>query len=259
MIRTKKAGSRRRRVAVAGALAAGAVMAFGASSANAATQTFSATFDDAALNLPVLGTSDILNPPPPATMTGTVDDTNGNFTVPAVGFVFPPFSGTANGLQVNVAFSAIDPIVGNIDKTTGVWTTTASNYQAVVTVPALSANCTYTLTGKVFSTGAGSPFNGDPFTVDTTTDWVPTAGILQTGWASIPPGTGSCGTTDGIVGSGPGGLEMGNGFDLTPDVATPPDTGGGGTTPPPAKKKKCKKAKKGSASASKKSKCKKKK
>src|SRR5262245_14799349 len=61
----RRTARRRGRAALLGAIASSAVMAVAASSANAATAVFSASFDDAALNLPVLGTSDILNPPPP--------------------------------------------------------------------------------------------------------------------------------------------------------------------------------------------------
>ena len=56
MRRSRKVGSRRRRVAVAGAVAAAATMAFGATSASADSLT--SPFDDAALTLPIAGRSD---------------------------------------------------------------------------------------------------------------------------------------------------------------------------------------------------------
>jgi Ca2+-binding RTX toxin-like protein len=229
MIRSKKAGSRRGRAALAGAIAATAAMAIGATSAHAATAVFSASFDDAALNLPTLGTVDILDPPPPATMTGTVaDDTQdpASFTVPQGNFVFPPFTGDANGVTVTVSFEATAPITGTVSPTTGSVTTAASAYEA--TVSALGGSCVYTLT-RAFTTGPGSPFNGDPFTVDKTTTpgtWSLSQGIVQTGWSSLPPSGagGACDTVDSIVTSGPGGLEMRNGFELTPppSVTSPP-------------------------------------
>jgi Ca2+-binding RTX toxin-like protein len=232
MIKSKKPGSRRGRAALAGAIVATAAIAFGATSANAATAVFSASFDDAALNLPVLGTSDVLNPPPPATMTGTVADDSqdpANFTVPQTGFVFPSFSGDANGVTLTVSFEATAPITGTVSPTTGSVTTGASAYKA--TVSALGTSCVYNLT-RSLTTGPGSPFNGDPFTVDKTTTpgtWSLNQGILQAGWPSLPASGagGACDTIDSIITSGPGGLEMGNGFDLTPGTSGP-------GTPPPA-------------------------
>ena len=245
MIRSKNAGSRKGRAALAVAIAAMAAMAFGATSANAATANLSASFDDAALNLPILNTSDILDPPASATITATVtDDTQDPASFTAGAFVFPDFSGTANGVPVTVKFEATAPITGTVSPSTGSVTTAATAYKA--TVSALGGDCVYNLT-RSFTTGAGSPFNGDPFTVDTTTTpgtWSLSQGILQTGWSSLPAsgGGGACNTVDQIVTSGPGGLELGNGFDLTPNAAPAPS--GGGTVTSAPKKKKCKKGQK---------------
>jgi hypothetical protein len=216
-------------------------------------------FDDAALSVGGLAPFDILDPPDTATMTGTVDGA-GAVNVPANQFVFPEFSGDAlPGVPVTVNFSAVDPIVGTLNLATGVMTTTTSTYHA--NVVALGGDCDYDIE-QAFSTAAGSPFNGDPFTVNGTDPVSITNGVLQTSWPMNHFGSGGagCATIDGLVNSQPGGLAMGNGFDLTP--AAPPSGGGGTTTPPPAtpvKKKKCKKkkAKKGAEIAKKK--CKKKK
>ena len=255
----RRGGLRRARYAVVGAVAATAVMAFGVTSAQAASQTFTASFDDAALNVSGL-TFDILEPPDTATMTGTVEDTTGAVNVPNSGFVFPEFSGeAAPGIPVTVNFSAVDAIVGNLNLTSGVMTTTSTTYHA--NVQALGGNCDYDI-DLAFSTAPGSPFNGDPFTVNGATARNITNGALQTSWPAAyftPDPDASCATINGLVG-GAGGLAMANGIDLTP--AAPP-SGGGTTTPPPAtpvkKKKKCKKkkAKKGAEIAKKK--CKKKK
>jgi hypothetical protein len=234
---SKRRGPRRGRAAVIGAVAAGAVMAFGAGSAQAATVGFSATFDDAALNVSGL-TFDILEPPDQATMVGTVDDGTGDFDVLASDFDFPPFSGeAAPGVPVTVNFSALDPIAGTLNPD-GTITTDESTYHA--NVQALGGDCNYDVE-MAFSTGPGGPFNGDPFTVSGTDPRVITNGILQTSWPAnhFPPAGGSCGTINGLVNGGPGGLAMANGFDLTPAQPS-----GGTTTPPPAapaKKKKCKK------------------
>jgi len=257
-----RAGRRRGRFGVAGALAAMAVMAFGASSAHAVTPgTFSATYDDAALHLNV-GTFDVLDPPPPATMNGTIADTEqttGAFSVPMANFVFPPFSGEAlPGVNVAVTITATQDIAGNVNKSTGVLTTNSSTYHALV--GALGATCNYDI-NLAFSTAAGNPFNGDAFTVNAATPaWSISNGIIQANFAPpTPDATTGCGTINQLVADG-GALEMGNGFDLTPAT---PSGGGGSTTPPatvpPPAKKKCKKAKKGSAQSAKKKGCKKKK
>jgi len=237
----RRVGLRRGRTGVFAAIAAGAVMAFGASSAHAATVGFQATFDDGALSVSGL-TFDILDPPQVATMDGTVDDGTGAFDVPAspTGFNFPPFSGeAAPGVPVTVAFTATDPITGTLDLATGAITTDLSGYHA--NVQALGGDCNYDV-DLIFSTGPGSPFNGDPFTVSGTDPKVISNGILQTNWPAhyfTSDPNANCNLINGLV-DGPGGLAMSQGFDLTP----PPPPSGGGTTPPPAaapKKKKCKK------------------
>jgi hypothetical protein len=242
----RRAGRRRGRFALLGAVAAIAALAYGASSAQAATVGFSATYDDAALNVSGL-TFDILEPPNTATMTGTIDNGTGAFTVPAAGFVFPQFSGEAlPGVPVTVNFSAVDPIAGTLNLGTGALTTTLSTYHA--NVQALGGNCDYDI-DLAYSTAAGSPFNGDPFTVAGTDPITISSGIIQTGWPAdyfTPDPDASCATINGLV-AGAGGMAIANGFDLTP--AAPPTTTPPATTPPvtsnAAALKKClKKAKK---------------
>jgi hypothetical protein len=268
----RRVGLRRGRFALLGLIAASVAMAFGASSAQAAPQDLTVTFDDGNLHLPVLGTRDIIDPAEggPATMDGTVEDTTGDFTVPIDGFFVPEFTGeviTGSGIEATVTFFATQPITGNVNSATGVLNTAPSDYQATVEIPAFSADCTYNLLDKSFSTGAGIPFSGDAFLVDSTGTWSLTDGMMAMNWPSLPPSVegGSCGFVDDIVTSGCGGLEFANG--LGPAFTACPTSGGGGgggAAPPapvtPAKKKKCKKkkAKKGSAESAAK-KCKKKK
>jgi len=236
----RRVGLRRGRTAAMGAIAASAALAFGASSAQAATVGFNATFDDAALNVSGV-TFDILDPPPPATMTGTIDDGTGGFTVPHSQFVFPPFSGDAlPGVTVTVNFSAVDDITGNLGlPSSGNITTDLSQYHA--NVQALGGDCNYDV-DLAFSTAAGSPFNGDPFTVSGTDPISISQGIIQTSWPAgyfTPDPNPNCGTINGLVG-GAGGLEIANGFDLTPQPppsTAPPAT----TTNRAALLKKCKK------------------
>jgi hypothetical protein len=247
-------------------------MAFGVSSAHATSRAFTAQFDNANLNIgPAF---DILDGPPNATMTGNVDDVTGAFTVSSGNFVFPPFSGDVLGGAANVAvsLSALQDITGTVDKATGVVTTTASNYEALVTVtiPPVTgvANHCKIDTPFSFSTAADypAPFKGDAFDapIDLTSEPASALnnGAIVATWPSltavpVTSGVDDCGLLQGLVG-GRGGLWIANGL-AAPTPTTAP--GGGAapapTTPAPSKKKKCKKKKKRSASAAKK--CKKKK
>jgi hypothetical protein len=247
-------GLRRVRVACLTAVAACAVSAIAVSAAQAVPTAFSGTFDDAALNLPdPVGTTDILDPPSVATMTGTVDPAAGNaLSVPANQFVFPGFTGSAGGFPVSVGFKAIDNITGTATPTGDVHTDSSTYETTVVVVPGPSplATCVYD-SEESFSTGAGSPFNGDPFTVAPGPPITITNGIVQSGWLAghFSPVSGGdvCNSIlTPLINGGAGGVELGNGIDLTP---APPATTPPPTTPPPtgnpAALKKCiKKAKK---------------
>jgi hypothetical protein len=265
-MRLKKEGSRGRRVAVAGALAATAMMAFGASSAFAVSKPLDITLDDAALTLPITGTSDVLDPPNTAHITGTIDDATGAIT--AGDLTFPSFTGTASGVPVRVDFDNNGPLTGTLNPANGNLSITAANYTSVVQLnPPTGTTCTYDPINVSFSSVGGTPIAGAPFTINNAgATQTATHGIVSAVWDNndFPSGdpnppTGDCSLIDSIVHGGNGQLALGNGFDLTPAATPPPDSGGGTVAPPPAKKKKCKKAKKGSASAAKKSKCKKKK
>jgi hypothetical protein len=261
--------SRRRagrgRLAIAGALAALGVMAFGASSAHAASENVSFTFDDAILSLPdPAGNSDILNPPDEAEMDGTADDTTHALHVNNGDFSFPPFSGTLSGIPLDVAFSAVDDITGTADTTTGAVTTNPSTFETVVALGApINSSCTYN-SDESFKTGSGTSFNGDPFSVAAGEPRVFTDGVLQTSWGAshfaLVDNTGDCSLVTNIINSGCGGLAIANGLVPQPLTCTPPPGNPPAATPPTAKKKaKCKKKKgKKSAQVAKK-KCKKKK
>ena len=249
----RKAGLRRGRLAVVGALAATAVMAFGVASAQAAPQPFKATFDDAALNVGV--TFDILDPPATATIgtaqgTSTWDNATNAVNVPANDFVFPSFTGDAfPGVPVTVDFSAVDPIVGTLNAATGAMTTTASTYHA--TVHLLGAVCNYNLE-LAFKTDPGSPFNGDPWSVSTGPPTVITNGAIQDSWTAGENAADphmDCSTINSLV-TGAGGLAMGNGIDLTPATSS----GAPPAPPPPATRRSARRREKKSASSAKKSK-----
>jgi len=239
----RRVGLRRGRFAVLSAITATAAMAFGASSAQAVTTPFNATFDDGALNVGGLA-FDILDPPNTATLSSSDWDKGGTNTFTVSNFTFPPFSGEAlPGVPVSVTFDDAGPISGTLNSTGAM--TASGNFSAVVSV--FGATCTYT-NPMTFTTNPASPFNGDPFTVVPGPPDSLTNGVLETHWASLPPANpadGDCSLINGLV-AGPGGIAMGNGFDLTPE---PPTTTPTTTTPPTttntAGLKKClKKAKK---------------
>jgi hypothetical protein len=233
-------GQRRRRTKAVGAIAAGAVMALGASSAQADIVDLHGTFDDAALNGSGL-TFDVLEPPNTATMDGTIDDGTGDFDVPPspTGFNFPEFSGeAAPGVPVIVNFTATAPISGRLNLVTGAMTTDPSSYHA--NLKAFGRDCNYDI-NLTFDTNPASPFNGDPFTVSGPDPITITSGVLETHWPAGSFGTGGpgCGTVDGLINGGAGGLAIAHGFDLTP--AQPSGTA---PTPPAstsAQLKRCKK------------------
>ncbi len=259
------------------AVAALSVMAFGA--ANARADAFTTEIDDAALKIPGFPAFDILSPPDVSTMTGDVTVATGDFTVPAAGFVFPEFETgpPAFPIALTVLLTADEPIVGNISPTTGLLTTTASDYEATVSL-AGGPDCVFNLkdsstppTPLAFSTepDAAHPIAGDRFEFNETELAAGgiaafANGVMSEGWASIPPaddpvpgGSNECAALNGLV-AGPGGLALGNGVDITPPA--PPETTPPATTPPTTKKKKkCKKKKKKGKSASAAAKCKKKK
>jgi hypothetical protein len=262
---SKRRGRRGGRYALAGLIATLAVTAFAAGPAQAETDDFSATFDDAALNVGGLG-FDILDTPSEATMDGTFDDVANTFNVPTDAFVVPEFEGDPlAGVHVIVNFRATAPVTGGLNPTTGGLTTVPSTYQADVDVNGNPCQYPATMTFTTNDTG-GAPYQGDPFAV-TTTDGTPdlvtiASGVMQTSWSSLTPDPDEgCELVNSLITS-PGGLAFGNGFDLTPETS-----GGGGSNPAPTpvtttskKKKKCKKkkGKKSSANSAAK-KCKKKK
>jgi hypothetical protein len=224
MTGSKRRAGRRGRFALLGAVAATAAMAFGASSAQAVTTPFNATFDDGALNVGL--TFDILDPPNTATLSSTDWDKGGTNAFTVSNFTFPPFSGEAlPGVPVSVTFDDAGPVSGTLNDGA---MTVSGTFSAVVSV--FSATCTYT-NPMTFTTNPASPFNGDPFTVVPGPPDSLTNGVLETHWASLPPASpavGDCSLINGLV-SGPGGIAMGNGFDLTP--AAPPTTTPPATTP----------------------------
>jgi hypothetical protein len=268
MTGSKRRVSRRGRFALLGAVVATAAMAFGVTSAQASPVPLSATFDDAQLNLPSpAGTSDICCGATNITMTGTIDATTGAIAVPHGNFSFPSFSGTLSGIPLMVDFSAIDDITGTGDLAGDV-NTDPSTYETVVTLGTpLNSSCTYD-SDESFSTGAATPFNGEPFTVNLGNPVTITDGTVQTHWGAnhfnLVNSTGDCSLVTGIINSACGGLSMSNNQVPTASDCTATGGGNGNPTSPinPAgnvRKRKCKKAKKHSAQSAKKTKCKKKK
>jgi hypothetical protein len=236
-----KKRNRGKRFGMAAAAAALTTMVFGVSSSNAAVVPAQFTFDDAALNVGV--GFDILEPPNTATMTGTIDDVNGDIAVPAVGFVFPNFAGSGSGIPVEVEFEATAPLTGTADIATGGITFDSSAFHALVKVQGTTASCSYDFDMALTTADeAGNPYGGDPFTLNLAANPVTAVdGALQDGWAAghLPADTGgTCPSVINGLATGAGGLALGNGVDLTP---LPPPV-----NPPadPTTKKKCKKGQK---------------
>jgi hypothetical protein len=284
MIRGKRWGSRKPRVALAGALAAFVAMVFGAGAAQATTVPDVMTFDHGQVKLGGSATPiDIVEdggPFPTFTSSYCTDTAGGcaavgDFTItPGANFVFPPATSDVAGVMGETATFNLTPlanVTGHYNNITGVMTTNASNYQSDVTLAGpINAGCRVTPISLAFSTAKQSPFFGVAFNAQgsATAPTPPIHGVIDADWATLPtpgdaPGgsddTATCASVLKVFTDGPGGIALGNGIE--PVLNAPPSGGGGGSVTPPAAtpKKKCKKAKKHSASSSKKSKCKKKK
>jgi hypothetical protein len=280
MIRGKRRGSRKPRVALAGAVAAVAAMAF-AGTAQATTTPVAMTFDHGQVKLGGSGTPiDVVQdagPFPVFTADVCTDATGGcaaagDFTITTAHWVFPPATSNVSGVPGETATFGLIPlgnVTGHYNAATGALTTNNQNYQSDVTLAGpINGACRVTPIPLAFSTAKTTPFFGDAFDAASSP---PTNGVIDADWSTLPtPGdnpdvagddSSTCASVLNVFTTGAGGIALGNGIEPVLN-APPPDTGGGTVTPPPAaapKKKKCKKAKKKSASVSKKSKCKKKK
>jgi hypothetical protein len=280
MIRGKRWGSRKPRIALAGAVAAVAAMAL-AGTAQATTTPVAMTFDHGQVKLGGSGTPiDVVHDggPNPVFTADVCTDTAGgcvavgDFTITIANFVFPPATSDVSGVPGETATFGLTPlanVTGHYDAATGALTTNASDYRSDVTLAGpINAGCRVTPITLAFSTAKQTPFHGDPFDAASSP---PLNGVIDAEWATLPtpgdaPGgsddTVTCSSTLNVFTTGPGGIGLGNGIE--PVLNSPPPPSGGGTVTPPAstpaapKKKKCKKAKKGSAQSAKK-KCKKKK
>jgi hypothetical protein len=267
MSRGKIRGSRKSRVALAGALAVVAAMAV-AGTAQATTANVDMNFDHGLLKLGGSGTPiDIVGdtPPQPVLHSAICTDTAGgctavgNFTVTVANFDFPPFTSDVSGVPGETATVDLIPdvnVTGNYNVLTGALTTNASNYTSKVGLAGpINAHCQVSPISLAFSTAKTTPFQGVGFTAqgDATNPTSPIHGVIDADWATLPtPGddpdvagddSSTCSSVLNVFTTGAGGIGLGNGIE--PVLNTPPpDTGGGTVTPPPTtapKKKKCKK------------------
>ena len=280
MTRGKRWGSRKPRIALAGAVAAVAAMAFGAGSAQATTAPVAMTFNHGQVKLGGSGTPiDVVADGGPFpvltadvctdTATDGVGKADGDFTDHDREFRFPPATSDVSGVPGETATFGLIPlanVTGHYDAATGALTTNASNYQSDVTLAGpINAGCRVTPFSLAFSTAKQTPFHGDAFDAASSP---PVNGVIDADWATLPtpgdaPGgsddSATCASVLNVFTTGPGGIALGNAIE--PVLEPPSSGGGGGTVQQPTAaptKKKCKKAKKGASSA-KKSKCKKKK
>jgi hypothetical protein len=285
MIRGKRWGSRKPRIALAGAVAAIAALSLvGPAQATTTAQQFQ--FDYGRLKLGGSGTPlDIVDHANATNwlklqsvfcvdLTGGCTGTNGavnDFAVTPANFQFQPFTTDVSGVPGETATVDLIPlanVTGNYNFATGAFTTDSGNYESDVTLAGpIAAACKVTPIPLAFSTAKQTPFLGDAFDTAVAVG-EPRNGVIDADWATLPTPSGqtpaddsTCSSVLNVFTTGPGGIGLGR--DINPVLAaTPPPSGGGTVTPPastpaPTKKKKCKKAKKGSASAAKK--CKKKK
>ena len=145
MIRGKRRGSRKPRVALAGAVAAVAAMAF-AGTAQATTTPVAMDFDHGLVKLGGSGTPiDIVQdggPDPVLTADVCTDTTGGctavgNFTITVAHWVFPPATSDVSGVPGETATFGLKPlanVTGHYDAATGALTTNSQNYQSDVTL-----------------------------------------------------------------------------------------------------------------------------
>jgi hypothetical protein len=253
MSRTPKKRGARVRVALASATAAFAACAFWASAASADT----ITLDHGFLKISGLeAPQEIIDTTTgPVVLSGVTYDGGGNFSVTTGNFAFPTFSGTVSGVPLTVDVNPLATMNGNYNSASGVLTTSATNFEAIITLgPPVNATCQITPIPLSMSTANNAVFLGDVFTAGPPPLTGPVNGAISDDWATLPPDPDAeCGLINGLT-AGPGGLWLSNGIATpsfpAPAVPTPP-----ATTPKKCKKKK-KKGKKGASAAAK---CKKKK
>jgi hypothetical protein len=266
MTRGKRWGSRKPRIALAGAVAAVAAMAL-AGTAQATTTPVAMTFNHGQVKLG--GSGDPIDVvadggPFPVFTADVCTDTLGGcaaigdftITVPA-NFVFPPATSTVAGVPGETATFGLLPlanVTGHYEAATGALTTNASNYQSDVTLAGpIAAACRVTPISLAFSTAKQTPFHGDAFDVGSSP---PVNGVIDADWSTLPtPGdnpsvggddSATCASVLNVFTTGPGGIALGNGIEPVLNAPPPPS---GGTVPPPTtsaapKKKKCKKGQK---------------
>jgi hypothetical protein len=231
------------RAAWLGALLACAVSA---GTAEAQTEPFSTTYDNAVLNINGLE-SDILDPPETATISGEIDPATGNFTIPAAtGLNFPPFSQEViPGLVVTTTVTPLEDLTGNLEggaaAPTGHVTTDPTDFETLIelTSGSTTQHCKIALP-FAFSTRADypAPYKGDPFDVNLVGTPPLTNGALVTSWQSlgvepVTPGVDDCSLVAAFT-EGPGGLWLAQGLTAPTPTSAPEPPGGGGTTLAPA-------------------------
>ena len=273
-------GLKRGRVALIGAVAAIATMAFGTAQANAQAQV---DFTDARLKVGGIAGNglDILEPPDEIVLDATLGGM-GAFTSTPAQFVVPQFDGVVGGIAyIEVDFVATENITGTLNTTTPTATTVVTNpsdYLATMLVDLTDPNnmATQGMDGDTCELGDApggadtpdvelsfnttqaypSPFNGDVFDfvgADLTTDALDNGAIVAT-WPDLPdaihtagpdgPGD-DCALVNGLT-SGRGALWIASEL-TTPALNSPPadPVDPGPTTTPPKKCKKGQKLKKG--------------
>src|SRR6476660_7262938 len=194
----RRAARRRGPAALLVAIAATAVTAFGASTAQANTQAVDMTFDHGLLKLGGSSTPiDIVGdaPPFPVLHSDVCTDTSGgctavgDFTVTPIDFDFPEFTSDVAGVPGETATVDLVPlgdVTGNYNFATGVLSTNARTYQSDVTLAGTIAGaCRVSPIDIAFSTANSTPFLGDAFD-SLGTLGEPVNGVIDASWATLP-------------------------------------------------------------------------
>lgn len=186
--------------------------------ASAAPQPFNVTFDEARLQLNN-GVIDDKNPTTNTTLSGTIEDTTGDVTVPQSGVNIARFSTSSGGAPIIV--EPQEAFTGNYDDATGEFSIGGNSD---VRVPfSQTSGCLFEDVELDFTTDnavASGAFEGTPFvdgldgelgSIVTAWDTLPNA----TAYGTPPPGAPSCVTLSSLA-QGPGGAQLGNDISLTP-------------------------------------------
>jgi uncharacterized repeat protein (TIGR01451 family) len=213
---------RRGTIAALATAAALALAALGAGSASAAEVPFNSTLDHGLVKLGLITEPMLDETTGPVTLSGTMDDTTGDFTIPVDGITLPQtsfiyaFPGIGD-VPVVLTYNPNGPITGNFDAATGALEadlSTETQLNAFGTV----VECHFNPIDLHFSTSASKPFPAQPFT-----EGIDGPGSIAADWTVLPEATYDpnsqfsaqfCPILAGL--GAPGGVWLSNGIEQPP-------------------------------------------